>query len=178
MSVGERVKLARTSVNMSQQQLAEAVNLKQPTISELERGLSRDSVHLLKIARVCHVNPHWLSTGEGNQDSQVSVQTATYTTEVVNFGTLSFDEFARSVPGTVAKYLLTDVEHALADTINCIRKACSNAGAQCTITTTDMLYKQSRVQWGQTHLIEATIITNGVAAPGETKKNSERLQPE
>lgn len=65
MTVGARVKLARKHSGLSQQQLAEKIKVKQPTISELERGLSQSSAYLVQIAQACDVDPEWLATGKG-----------------------------------------------------------------------------------------------------------------
>lgn len=63
MTVGQRVKEARKKAGLSQLQLAEAIGVKQPTISELERGESQSSSYLIQIAQACDVNPLWLQTG-------------------------------------------------------------------------------------------------------------------
>lgn len=63
MTVGSRVKEARKKAGLSQLQLAEAIGVKQPTISELERGESQSSSYLIQIAQVCNVEPSWLQTG-------------------------------------------------------------------------------------------------------------------
>lgn len=63
MTVGQRVKEARKKAGLSQLQLAEAIGVKQPTISELERGESQSSSYLIQIAQECDVDPIWLQTG-------------------------------------------------------------------------------------------------------------------
>lgn len=63
MTVGVRVKLARKRANLSQLELAKLIGVKQPTISELERGESQSSAYLIKIAEACNVNPIWLQNG-------------------------------------------------------------------------------------------------------------------
>lgn len=63
MSVGKRVREARKLAGLSQQELAKAIGVTQPTLSELERGLSTSSTHLISIAKVCKVAPEWLQTG-------------------------------------------------------------------------------------------------------------------
>ncbi|PZE12723.1 Cro/Cl family transcriptional regulator [Pseudomonas sp. 57B-090624] len=61
----DRIKQAREFGGMTQRQLAERVGVSQPVISQLERGDNLQSVHLLKIAEVCGVDPSWLSSGSG-----------------------------------------------------------------------------------------------------------------
>ncbi|HEJ5564191.1 XRE family transcriptional regulator [Pseudomonas aeruginosa] len=61
----DRVKQARKHADLTQRELAAAVGVSQPVISQLEGGENLQSVHLLKIASICGVNPLWLSEGEG-----------------------------------------------------------------------------------------------------------------
>ena len=61
----DRIKQAREFGGLTQRQLAERVGVSQPVISQLERGDNLQSVHLLKIAEVCGVDPSWLSSGSG-----------------------------------------------------------------------------------------------------------------
>lgn len=65
MDIGQRVRHARKHAGLTQGELAKAVGMKQPSLSELERGLSRSSAYLFQIAKVCEVNVEWLATGEG-----------------------------------------------------------------------------------------------------------------
>lgn len=59
----DRLKFARKNAGLSQVELAERVGIKQASISEIERGLTRSSGHLVKIAQACGVDPVWLSEG-------------------------------------------------------------------------------------------------------------------
>ncbi|SDO71622.1 Phage repressor protein C, contains Cro/C1-type HTH and peptisase s24 domains [Halomonas shengliensis] len=72
MSIGERVRRARKHAKLTQTELGKAVGLKQATISDLEKGDSRSSAYLVQIAHACKVDPHWLATGEGQMESNVS----------------------------------------------------------------------------------------------------------
>lgn len=65
MELKDRLKSARTRARLTQSQLADIVGIKQASISEIERGLSRTSGHLVKIAQACGVNPIWLAEGVG-----------------------------------------------------------------------------------------------------------------
>lgn len=66
MSIGERVKLARESAGLTQSELCRRIAMKQPSLSELERGMSKTTSHVLEIAKACGVNPYWLQTGAGD----------------------------------------------------------------------------------------------------------------
>lgn len=80
MSVGKRVREARKKAGFSQQELAEKIGVKQPTLSELERGISTSSTHLITIAKVCGVSPDWLQTGNiSSSYSEISDVKASYT---------------------------------------------------------------------------------------------------
>lgn len=61
----DRIKQARAFGGLTQKDLAKLVGVSQPVISQLERGDNLQSVHLLKIAEVCGVDPIWLSSGHG-----------------------------------------------------------------------------------------------------------------
>lgn len=65
MELKDRLKQARKHAKLSQVELAEKVGITQASVSEIERGLTRTSSHLLKIAMVCGVNPTWLLDGSG-----------------------------------------------------------------------------------------------------------------
>jgi SOS-response transcriptional repressor LexA len=66
MYVGRRVKDARRAAGLTQLQLAEAVGITQSTISELEKGESRATKHIARIAHACNVSVEYL---EGLNDS-------------------------------------------------------------------------------------------------------------
>jgi phage repressor protein C with HTH and peptisase S24 domain len=65
MKLKDRLKAARSHAGLSQTQLANQVGIKQASVSEIERGLSKNSGHLVKMARVCGVSPAWLAEGIG-----------------------------------------------------------------------------------------------------------------
>lgn len=75
MELKDRLKQARKNAGLTQVELAERAGIKQASVSEIERGLTRASGHLIKLAQVCGVDPVWLSDGsgtpEGNQKPQV-----------------------------------------------------------------------------------------------------------
>lgn len=80
MSVGIRVREARKKAGLTQKELADKIGVTQPTLSELERGESASSTHLISIAKECGVAAEWLQTGSVNKiESEVSDIKASYT---------------------------------------------------------------------------------------------------
>lgn len=67
----DRLKFARKKANMTQAQLAKAINTTQGNISDLESGRNKSSTSTLQIASVLKVNPTWLALGNGNPDDGV-----------------------------------------------------------------------------------------------------------
>ena len=55
MELKDRLKYARKKAGLTQVELAERAGLKQASISEIERGLTRSSGHLVKLAQICGV---------------------------------------------------------------------------------------------------------------------------
>ncbi|WP_031319271.1 S24 family peptidase [Pseudomonas fluorescens] len=71
MELKDRLKKARKDAGLTQAQLAERAGIKQASVSEIERGLTRTSGYLVKLAQVCGVDPVWLSDGSGAAESNV-----------------------------------------------------------------------------------------------------------
>ena len=69
-TVGERLKKARKHAQMTQVDLAKAVDAKQGAISDLENGRNHSSTKLVQMALCTGVNPEWLSTGKGEMISK------------------------------------------------------------------------------------------------------------
>lgn len=63
MELKDRLKQARKNAGLTQAELAERAGIKQSSISEIERGLTKTSSHLLRLAQICQVDPFWLSEG-------------------------------------------------------------------------------------------------------------------
>lgn len=61
--IGERVQLRRKELGISQTELARRVGIASSSISELENGKSKSSVHLATMADVLGVSALWLETG-------------------------------------------------------------------------------------------------------------------
>ncbi|MGA3682627.1 XRE family transcriptional regulator [Pseudomonas graminis] len=66
MELKDRLKQARKHADMTQSELAERAGIKQASISEIERGLTRTSGYLVKLATILGVSPLWLSEGVGS----------------------------------------------------------------------------------------------------------------
>lgn len=62
----DRLKFAREQLNLSQQQVADAVGMKQPSYYQLEAGKTKRSRFINDIAKVLKTDVDWLMTGEGN----------------------------------------------------------------------------------------------------------------
>lgn len=69
-TTSERVRQARKHAGLTQRQLADLVGVRQPTLSDLERGESQSSAMLIQIAAACGVNPNWLATGVGEMQGE------------------------------------------------------------------------------------------------------------
>lgn len=67
-TVGARVKAARDKAGMSQARLAAAVGVDQGTISNIERNITANSPHLVRIAAALGVDALWLSSGKGDME--------------------------------------------------------------------------------------------------------------
>lgn len=70
MNIGERIKETRQIKGISQLELAEAIGIKQPAISQIERGGTKNTSYLQDIAAILHVNPYWLQTGLGPREPE------------------------------------------------------------------------------------------------------------
>lgn len=62
MNYGERLKAAREHADLDQYELAEAVGIKQPSVSYLESSpKATGSQYTVQFARACKVSPDWLA---------------------------------------------------------------------------------------------------------------------
>lgn len=68
MELKDRLKRARKNAGLTQVELAERAGIKQASVSEIERGLTRTSGHLIKLAQICGVDPVWLADGTGSPE--------------------------------------------------------------------------------------------------------------
>lgn len=67
MAFGHRVRDIRIKKGMTQQQLADSVNVNQPVIGSIESRDSETSKHASKIADALSVSLDWLLTGKGSE---------------------------------------------------------------------------------------------------------------
>lgn len=65
MSIGQRIRSARKSANLTQQELAAKVGIRQASLSALETGASATSMNVASLARALGVDAFWLETGKG-----------------------------------------------------------------------------------------------------------------
>lgn len=73
MTTGGRIKEWREKRKLTVAQLAQRVGLAQSTIYDLERGDSKSTTKLHRVAEALGVNPNWLETGKGRPDAIVKV---------------------------------------------------------------------------------------------------------
>jgi phage repressor protein C with HTH and peptisase S24 domain len=92
MELKDRLKRARKNAGLTQVELAERAGIKQASVSEIERGLTRTSGHLIKLAQICGVDPVWLADGtgtpEGNRPPHAGFSPSTIESNAVLLGPL------------------------------------------------------------------------------------------
>lgn len=73
-TIGKRIRSRRKTLSLTQRELGERVGISSAAISQLEKGESKNpsSENLLLIAEALKCSPHWLQTGKGNEESNVS----------------------------------------------------------------------------------------------------------
>lgn len=64
-TLAERVKLARDRLNLSQQDVADATGMSQPSYYKIERGHTKRTTYINELAKVFEVNVDWLANGSG-----------------------------------------------------------------------------------------------------------------
>lgn len=64
-SLAKRLVMARDAAAMSQEEVAQAVGMTQPSYSALERGASLRTYKIGSLAHVLSVDAYWLETGKG-----------------------------------------------------------------------------------------------------------------
>lgn len=62
---GERVRMAREEKEMSQEDLGNAIGIKQPSVAAMEKSKAKTNKHLIEIADALGQTTTWLRTGEG-----------------------------------------------------------------------------------------------------------------
>lgn len=71
MTVGNRVKQARTKAGMTQEMLARISGVAQARISALELNKNKSSRYLIELSTALGVEPAWLSTGAATGEVKV-----------------------------------------------------------------------------------------------------------
>lgn len=72
-SLAERLKTARKTAGLTQNQIAEAVGISQPTYQALESGKVKKTSYMIEIAKVLRVNSNWLATGQGEMTARPTI---------------------------------------------------------------------------------------------------------
>ncbi|WP_197023756.1 helix-turn-helix domain-containing protein [Microbulbifer sp. HZ11] len=65
LELKDRLKAARVAAKKTQREVVAEVGITQPALSDLERGKSYSSRHLIQLAQYLEVSPTWLATGKG-----------------------------------------------------------------------------------------------------------------
>ena len=110
--VGERLKKARESLNISQIRLAEQVGVSQGTISKWERGLCEIPYSVMEyLAKAYNVNLHWLLTGEGEmfikREHKIPTEKASIVPELASFLALLPEEQQKQLASIFKEFLKT-----------------------------------------------------------------------
>lgn len=115
MKLQDRLKQARKHAGLSQDQLAKQVGIKQASVSEIERGISKTSGYLVKMASACGVNPTWLSEGIGEMLGTRPTG-SNLQSEITIFGEVDpWDDATPLEPDEVELPLFREVELAAGD---------------------------------------------------------------
>lgn len=70
MTLGKRIKERREELKMTQSKLAETIGIRQPTLSDLEKGVNNNTTKLLELSNALGVSPEWLMYGK-NPDASI-----------------------------------------------------------------------------------------------------------
>lgn len=69
-TIGERVRARRTQIDMTRPELARRAGIAYSSLSDLELGLSKNSLALHKIAKILNCRVEWLETGKKPIEAQ------------------------------------------------------------------------------------------------------------
>jgi SOS-response transcriptional repressor LexA len=98
MTLGTRLKQARLKKKLTQEELAEAVGIKQQAVQRIEAGKVRSTSYVVQLARVLTVTPEWLALGEENAETtpesfSISESQESYVVSANNYASvLEWDE--------------------------------------------------------------------------------------
>lgn len=77
-TLAHRLTQSRAAIGMSQEQIAHAIGITQPSYSALERGTSKSTSKIGSLAHVLGVDAYWLETGEGTRRGNVAESRGVY----------------------------------------------------------------------------------------------------
>jgi transcriptional regulator with XRE-family HTH domain len=83
-TLGDRIKVRRKELGISQEQLGKLSGLAQPTISSLERNDASNTRNIASVAHALQVNALWLQTGVGDPKSLLKGEVVQPDTEVIS----------------------------------------------------------------------------------------------
>lgn len=91
MGIGKRVKAMRLSRGMSQKQLAKAVGIAAPSLSDIENGITKSlkADTILGLTKALECSSEWLNTGKGNPAAPAPIKTIEESELLAVFKTLS-----------------------------------------------------------------------------------------
>ncbi len=61
-----RTRFARKNAGLTQEDLAKKLGVSQGTITHIESGRNKETIHIIALAKVAGVRAEWLATGEGD----------------------------------------------------------------------------------------------------------------
>jgi HTH-type transcriptional regulator, cell division transcriptional repressor len=78
MTIGSRVRALRTAKGMKQGELAKAIGIKQPSLNQIEKNVTKSvkASTLMRLAKVLDANAHWLETGQGSPTAPIEAKPA------------------------------------------------------------------------------------------------------
>lgn len=66
-TIGERIKNSRKALRLTQCELALLVGIKQQSIQSLEAGKTKQTRHVVALAKALKCDPEWLQTGRSRK---------------------------------------------------------------------------------------------------------------
>lgn len=65
-TLAARTRFARKNAGLTQEDLAKKLGVSQGTITHIESGRNKETIHIIALARLLGVRAEWLATGEGD----------------------------------------------------------------------------------------------------------------
>lgn len=66
MTLGERIKKVRRTLDLTQREFGERISIKQNSVAQIEMGRNTSDQTIVSICREFNINETWLRTGEGD----------------------------------------------------------------------------------------------------------------